>query len=477
MVLVLDRSGSMEGEKFEQAQAAAKTILSHLNTGDRFYVSTFSDQLNAFQDRMRSASQADDAEAWVDRQSTAGSTDINLALLDALSVVDKERPTYFIFLTDGLPTAGEVESDVIINNFTDQAPKNVRFFSFGVGYDVDTLLLDTLSQENHGNSTYVTPDEDLDEALSSFYEKISTPVLTNLTMEFDGATVYDVYPSPLPDLFAGNQVIITGRYKKGGDATLQLSGEVNGKAQTFTYSDLYFSKGGNDDGGMDQLARIWATRKVGYLLREIRLHGMNEELIAQVIQLSVRYGIVTEYTSYLVEEPRALGYENQQDLANEAMKEYESMPSADVSGFGAVQRAADEGAFAAAEAAPEMMQEARQTVKLVGNRTFVWQDEQWVDTMYDADSMKPKTISFLSDEYMQLLDTYPQAQQYLALGEQMILVLDGTAYQIVPDGKTLSYQPANGDTPLSDRKDSGVQGSCLPGSILLVAAALVMKLK
>jgi Ca-activated chloride channel homolog len=483
VVLIMDRSGSMEGEKFEQAQDAAKTIMKSLNENDRFYISTFSDQLNAFNARLQPASKAADAVAWVDRQSAAGSTDINFALLDALAIVDTERPTYFIFLTDGLPTAGEVESDTILRNFSLAVPENVRFFSFGVGYDVDTMLLDTLSQENHGSSSYVTPDESLDEVLSGFYEKISSPVLTNLEMEFDGMTVYDVYPSPLPDLFSGNQVIITGRYKKGGDAALHLSGEVNGNEQTFTYSDLAFSKGTNKgEKVMDQLARIWATRKVGYLLREIRLNGMNEELIAQVIQLSVRYGIVTEYTSYLVEEPSVLGMENQHDLANEAMKEYESMPSPEVSGMGAVQRASDEGALSAAESAPVLVQEGRQTVQNVGNRTFVLQDERWVDTMYDETKMNPEKISFLSDAYMELLNLYPEAQKYLALGDKMILVLDGKAYEIVPEDEKLSYWPSREDDvpvntePMKSENNSLAQLSCLPGSLILVLVTLFIRL-
>ncbi len=286
IVLILDRSGSMEGGKFQQAQEAAKSILDRLNEKDRFYLSTFSDRIMTFSSKMDRISQTEDAKDWIDRQSAAGSTDINLALLDAVSMVDSERPTYIIFLTDGLPTAGEVDRDAILRNIAQEIPDNVRLFSFGVGYDVDTSLLDSLSQENHGNSTYVKPEMPLDEVLSGFYEKISSPVLTNLSLDFGALNVYDVYPTPLPDLFAGNQVIITGRYKKGGQVDLTLSGEVNGQRETMKYRDLVFSKGSTQSKRQyDSLPRIWATRKVGYLLREIRLQGMNEELIQQVIQV------------------------------------------------------------------------------------------------------------------------------------------------------------------------------------------------
>ncbi|MBI9048611.1 MAG: VWA domain-containing protein [Anaerolineaceae bacterium] len=483
IVLIMDRSGSMEGEKFLQAQEAAKSILNRLNEDDRFYISVFSDRVMSFENRMRDVNQANDAISWIDHQSASGSTDINLALLDALSVVDDERPTYVIFLTDGLPTAGEVETDAILLNFAQEVPDNVRFFSFGVGYDVDTNLLDSLSQENHGSSTYVKPDMQIDEILSGFYEKISSPVLTDLDLDFGNMTEYDMYPSPLPDLFAGNQVIVTGRYKQGGKINLTLSGEVNGKREEMMYRGLRFSQG--DDGEttqFDMLPRIWATRKIGYLLREIRLNGMNEELIEQVIQISVRYGIVTPYTSYLVEEPHVLGVENQQNLADEAMKNYELMPSASAFGAEAVDRAAEEGALSDAQSAPQTWIEEHETVKIAGNRTFLWQDDQWVDTLYDAEAMKLKSISFLSNEYYKLMQDYPEIQKSLALGSHMIIVIDGKAYQILDSGKEVSVIPYSENesrfsSSTTKLKNMVTRSTCFPGIAILGVLILFFSLR
>ncbi|RME87432.1 MAG: VWA domain-containing protein, partial [Anaerolineae bacterium] len=216
VLLVLDRSGSMEGEKFQQAQEALRYILRHLNPEDRFNIITFSTDLQTYAGRLRPASEAEEAIAWVDRQSAAGSTDINRALLEAAAIAEGERPTYLIFLTDGLPTTGETDSERILANFAESAPADLRLFAFGVGYDVDTFLLDSLAEEHHGSSAYVLPDERLDETLSAFYAKISTPVLTDLELDFGNLPVYDLYPSPLPDLFAGSQIIVVGRYRKGG---------------------------------------------------------------------------------------------------------------------------------------------------------------------------------------------------------------------------------------------------------------------
>ena len=215
VLLVLDHSGSMDGEKFRQVQSALRYILSHLNPEDQFYLEAFNSSIENYASSLRPVSEANQAIAWVDSLSAAGSTDINRALLEAAAVADKERPTYMIFMTDGLPTEGVTQIQEIINNFNKAAPKNLRMFPFGVGYDVDTYLLDSLSEAHHGLSTYVQPGSSLDEALSGFYARISTPVLTNLKLDFGNLAVHDLYPNPLPDLFEGSQVVVVGRYREG----------------------------------------------------------------------------------------------------------------------------------------------------------------------------------------------------------------------------------------------------------------------
>src|SRR4030066_300989 len=242
LLLRLDRSGSMDGEKFQQAQQATRFILENLNQGDRFSLITFSTGIQMYASGLRPASEAAEARAWLDGVRAEGSTDINRALLEAAAMVDPARSTYLIFLTDGLPTEGVTDSPSILSNFALNAPGNLRLFSFGVGYDVDTVLLDTLSQDHHGRSTYVQPGMSLEETLSSFYAGISTPVLTNLDLDFGNLSTYDLYPYPLPDLFAGSQVILLGRYRQGGETDISLTGEGSGEKQTFTFTDQIFTK-------------------------------------------------------------------------------------------------------------------------------------------------------------------------------------------------------------------------------------------
>lgn len=440
VMLVLDRSGSMEGDKFRQAQDALRFILQRLNPDDRFYLQAFSTGVQAYATGLRPADEVPQALSWVDRLGATGSTDINRALLEAAAAAgeakDPARPLYLIFLTDGLPTTGELISQAILDNFLRAAPEHLRLFTFGVGYDVDTILLDTLSREHGGKSTYVRPEEALGEKLSAFYESISQPVLTGLGLDFGGLGVYDLYPEPLPDLFAGSQILLAGRYREGGEFDLSVSGQMSGERVTLTYpNQVFVGDSRTGDPEMGAVARIWASRKIGALLNKIRLQGPDEETIAQIVRLSIRFGIVTPYTSYLVEEPNPLGADVQNKMAEEAYSQAQAAPM-DASGEGAVNRAAQESELQAAGAAPELSAagSAGNPVRVVGGRTFLYTQGTWTDTAFDPQTMTPVEIPFLSAEYFALAQSRPDLAAGLAVGERVILVADGKAYRVTESG-------------------------------------------
>lgn len=490
VLLVLDRSGSMEGEKFQQAQDALRYILNHLNPQDRFNIISFSTGLETYASGLRPAEEASEALPWVDRLSAQGATDINRALLEAANMVDRERTTYLIFLTDGLPTEGVVESSDILANLADAAPKNLRLFAFGVGYDVDTFLLDSLAQNHHGTSTYVQPGERLDESLSSFYAKISTPVLTNLEIDFGALRTYDMYPYPLPDLFSGSQMIAVGRYRDGGVTEVTLNGEVNGVEQNFRFPEQRFAERSTGDSAtLSALPRLWATRKIGYLLNQVRLQGANQELIDQIVRLSIRYGIVTPYTSYLVTEPLPLGAAAQEDIANQAFETLQAMPTAAPSGQAAVEKAADQGAMAGAEVPAAPSQESAQKVRILGAKTFVLSEGRWVDTAYDPERDKTIKVAFLSEDYFKLIEAQPDLATAFAIAPQVTVLIDGVAYEVVAEGSmvepidivvtpspTIEPEPAitqppnviNQATPTTPNNGSEEVSNSLCGSPLLI---------
>lgn len=440
VLLVLDRSGSMEGEKFRQAQDAMRYVLEHLNPDDRYNLIAFSTGVDVYAPQLQPADDIKGAISWVDRLSAQGSTDINRALLEAVALVDRERPTYLIFLTDGLPTEGVVDNQQILDNFNQNARRNIRLFAFGVGYDVDTHLLDSLASENRGASFYVLPGDPLDETLSSFYARISTPVLTQLSLDYGDMRVYDVYPAQIPDLFIGSQIIITGRYRGSGATTITLRGDMDGREQSFRFPEQVFDSGEYivQDATLQTLPRLWATRKIGHLLSQVRLKGADQETIEQIVQLSIRFGIVTPYTSYLVTEELPLGSAQQDRIAAEQYSQMSEMPAEPAFGQSAVEKAMGMGGMADASAPVANPEDTQTRVKVIGARTFILSNGVWMDTGYDPDVMIPTRVSFLSEDYFNLLASDPALGAAFALGERVIAISGGKIFEVVDSGSTVA---------------------------------------
>ena len=441
VMVVVDVSGSMSGEKLEQAQEAVQFILDHLNPDDRFNILAFSTGLDFYAPNLRSASRAEDAEDFVRGLSALGGTNINDALLEALERLPGERPEIIIFLTDGLPTVGIQDAGPIIANVREAAGPTVRLFAFGVGYDVNTVLLDSIAQENRGTSDYVRPGEDIAQAVSGFYEKVSTPVLADISLDFGAINVLDVYPQPLPDLFAGSQLVVVGRYRGEGTVTLGLSGVVNGEEQTFSYAGQVFPAESRE---MDFLPRLWATRKIGYLLNQIRLYGTEQELVDEIVDLSLRYGVMTPYTSFLVEEEEVeiFSEEGLGRAASDLERDLQGTMEP-ASGAYAVDSAVTIEEYRQAEAVADS---GSAKAKVVGDKSFVRRDDAWIDSRYQ-EGMDVTKIGFGSDNYYQLLGQRPDWGSYFALGEHVIFLVDGQAYEVTEGDYPPVEAPSNPDVP------------------------------
>lgn len=430
VVVVLDTSGSMEGEKLSQAKTAVRFVLDHLNPDDRFNLIDFSTGARTFASELQPMSAATQALPWVDRLVSNGGTDIDLALQTAMGMVDRDatRPAIVLFLTDGLPTEGEVDIESILDDVADTTPDTVRLFSFGVGDDVDTLLLDSLAEAHHGASSYVRPGEAVDDAVSGFYARISAPVLTDIALTIDGVQVDDLYPAPLPDLFAGGQLVLLGRYHAGGPATVTLTGKVNGKETTYIYKDQTFASTATNP----FVDRLWATRKIGYLLTQIRLHGEKQELIQAIVDLSVRYGIVTPYTSSLITDEEVLTQAGRDQAADSAYDRDLAAPEAASSGYDAVTTAQEQASLTVADAPVPATGDAVASVRTAGSRAFILRDETWIETTFDPSTMTARTVNFASAGYFALLDAHPDLGPAFALGTHVIAISDGQAYEVTP---------------------------------------------
>jgi Ca-activated chloride channel family protein len=468
VILVMDTSGSMEGEKMAQAKEAALYVVEHLNQQDRFNIIAFSTGTRTYSPSLVAASEAGDYRSFINSLEAVGGTNISQALLEAGTVAGTDRPTTVIFLTDGLATEGIVETGLLLDSVKQAMPANGRIFAFGVGDDVDTTLLDSLTQNHRGTTTYVRPFQSIDEEVSSFFAKVSAPVLANISLDFGGIIVEQTYPQTLPDLFAGSQLILAGRYREGGPATITLRGIINNREKLLTYDDNFFQTRGGDD----FIPRLWATRAIGHLLTEIRLHGENQELVQSVVNLSIRYGIITPYTSYLIEEDDILSQADRQTIVEEAIVDF-ALP-AESSGEAAVARAEEEGEMAEADTAftPVATRTATvvtgadgrtetittQPLQYAGNKTFIMRDGLWIDTAFDPDSQTPQTIGFASETYFQLLSNVPELGDYLALGPRVLFVYEDQVYEIIEDGEgsSVSLPPpgAEGNDEIATNVDT-----------------------
>lgn len=305
IVFVVDHSGSMAGEKMEQARNALHYMLGRLNQGDRFSIVAFDDRLSVLaQSPQRVQSQALAEARWfVDALAAEGSTDLESALQAGLAILAhsprerrQEATQIVLFLTDGLPTEGATDAALIADLVAQSnAELEARLHVFGVGYDVNTHLLDRLAAENGGTVTYVQPGENLEAVLSGFYERIASPVLTDVEISFQGMKASDLHPATIPDLFRGSSLLLTGRYEAMADrVTVRVRGVAAGVEQRYTYQ---FVPGE----GHDFVPRLWATRRVGELLDRVRVEGESEQLVSELRELGLAYGLVTPYTTAIIE--------------------------------------------------------------------------------------------------------------------------------------------------------------------------------
>jgi Ca-activated chloride channel homolog len=482
VMFVLDTSGSMAGAKLEQAKKALAFCVENLNDSDRFEVLRFATEVEPLFDKLVEASKESRAKAqsFIKDLRPIGGTAIDDALKKALTMrPDKgDRPYIVIFLTDGRPTVGNTKEDDIVANVNSMSKGNVRVFCFGIGHDVNTHMLDKITEETRAVSQYVLPEEDIEVKVSSFFSKIKEPVLASPKIVFpDSVRITKLYPSPVPDIFKGEQLVLAGRYSGKGDGALQIEGTVNGETKKFAY-DVKFADEANDH---EFIPRLWATRRVGYLLDEIRLRGENKELKDEVVELARKYSIVTPYTAYLITEDetrrgvaqnvRTLQFESDVKL-REARDNYsffmkdkggergvasarsysslkEANAPADAISLGNV-----EALQAAPQSAPlqlgrtevarrpglvvskkiiaeETAQQYAEQSRFVGGKTFFQNQAQWVDA--DAqkfEKAKRVRVQFGSPEYFELQKKHPKAQAWLAVGNNVQFVLDGTMYEV-----------------------------------------------
>jgi len=441
IVFVLDTSGSMAEEgKIEKARKALLFGVRTLRDGDRFNIISFAGEEHLME---RSLIAADGGgkrrgEEFINRLQPSGGTNINDSLSASLKQFEQNnRPKMLVFMTDGNPTIGETRIEKIISNLKTEKKVEVRIFPFGFGYDVNTTLLDRLGSENDGLSDYVQPKEDIEVKMSNFFQRVSAPVLADLELDFGSLVTEYTYPRRPPDLFRGMQLSIIGRYTNTNDLDnimIRLTGRSDKETRSFNYSGVDFPVRSEAN---DFLPRLWASRRVGWLLEQIRSNGETKETRDEVVELGTRYGLVTPYTSYLATDG---SISNQAADMMPRGANFSSLMKAR-SGAEAVQLSKKQHAMQANvdvvarddkdEREQIIVRNSRQN-QFVAGKNFINQKSVWIDAEYSETSQLPEiTINFASEEYFRLVAAEHELAPYLALGEQIVVVWKGKVYRIL----------------------------------------------
>ena len=439
LTFVVDVSGSMSGQKIEQARAAGKQILRSLSPTDRFRLIDFSSDVRTFRDGFSTATRENigAAERYLDQLDAQGSTNISGALDEALSTpVQPGRLPIILFLTDGQPTVGERDASMIASNVAKQRGSR-RLFTFGVGADLNVSLIEQLALEGRGTASFVRPEESVERAVGIVASRLTSPLVTDVRVHGDGVRLLKMHPSGPVDIFAGEDLVILTRYSGSGDAVVRFDGQTtNGPVSWSTR--VNFPERSREN---PFVARLWATQRVGYLSAEKRKHGGSQEIDDEIRDLGDRFGIPTEFSSYLVVEPGMnrgrpipMGAGGVQ-LNNVAVTGAAVAPTPAAVQFEAAKAAAAQRSatsVSAADAAVGIRDDAN--VRRAGNVTFVLRDSVWTDVRYRRSGTVLHVKPF-SDAYFKLIELVPELREPFSVGERVIVAGRGMAIELTPAGE------------------------------------------
>ena len=456
ITFVLDVSGSMAGEKMRQAKKALLYCVNNLNKGDGFDIIKFSTEGFSLFGKIETATETNiiKAEKFINDLKPVGGTNIeealNLALKEKRS---NNRAHLIVFVTDGKPTIGETEDENLLKKIEKMNDEETRIFTFGIGNEINTHLLDKITEQTRAFRTYISENEDIEVRISSFYDKVQSPVLTNLSLSFsDGIRTFQTYPNNLPDLFRGSSLTVFGRYDGSGNSHITLNGTVKGEKRAFTINTDFTDN--NDE--YDFIPPLWASRRIGYLLDQIRLNGEDRELVDEITQLAREHGIVTPYTSYLIMEDEEIRVRR-----NELVDHFQTLPPApelrreNEGDFDAMKQKSGDRSVTASEELQGLNQAENYFETKQGSGRMMYVDETgnernltqqirniqgravyqsgkfWVDSELQNQKVKnEKRIQFNSDEYFKLLSDKPETAQFLALGQNVRFYYNNTFYEI-----------------------------------------------
>jgi Ca-activated chloride channel family protein len=456
VILVLDRSGSMAGEKLEQVRTAALQVLEGLEDGEAFNIVVYHESVETFSPEpvIKNAETMRAARAYIRGVRVRGGTNIHDALLEALRI----KPTpgclpIVLFLTDGLPTVGQTSEKVIREAAKAANRHERRIFTFGVGVDVNTPLLDKLALETRGTACFVLPKEDVEVKVGQVFKRLSGPMLAAPTLQVREAggrpalgRVRELLPAKLPDVFEGDQIVVLGQYTGDDPINFVLSGNYLGRERAFKFA-FTLDKATTKNAFVP---RLWASRRIAVLTDAIRDLGAEgatltaagsprmQELVDEIVRLSKEFGILTEYTAFFAREGTDLS--KPADIVAEARKNFDDRAMKTRSGYGSVNQEFNNGAQRAQTQLngrnyfldDRLNRVEISTVQQVNDKAFYKRGNRWLDSslIAEPDAAPKRTVSVGSEEFLQL------ARRLAAEGRQGTIALNGEILLRV-DGETI----------------------------------------
>ncbi len=470
LTFVVDVSGSMRGQKMEQAKAAGHAVLASLVRGDRFRLIDFSTDVHTYRDGFIPATRENirAANRYIDGLRAEGSTNISGALEEALDVDVTptrggrlERMPFVVFVTDGEPTVGERNPDLIAA-MAARLRNEARVFTFGVGAEIHAGLIEQLALEGRGTAHFVSGNESVERAVSLLAQRLTSPVLSNVRVRAEGVRLTNLHPVLPIDLFAGQDLVLLARYDGSGEARIQVETDSPDGRLTWT-RDVRFPGRENDNAFV---GRLWAAQRLGWLAAEKRKRGGSTELDAEIKSLGEKFGIPTEFSSYLVLEPgmtvaadmrrdaamrpaaanAAPGRANE-ERARRLGESPVALQSVVVTGtasggdrkeqeFAAAKQAAqqrDAKSLADVDAASQVGDELQKNMRQVEQRTFKLVNGVWTDVR-QTPTMRTVQVKPFSPLYFELVQQLKGLGATLALGERVVVAGRAVAIEFTTVG-------------------------------------------
>lgn len=440
VTLVLDRSGSMKGAKLKQARAAALQVIAGLAAGEHFNVLVYNEAVERFAARPVARTEATLAQArdWLGALEPRGGTNIHDALVEALAQpATPGALPLVLFMTDGLPTIGQTSEGAILTAVAKGNPARRRVTTFGVGVDVNTPLLEALARDSRGSAHFVLPNEDVEGAVATVFQRLTHPRLARPRLVDAGRRLHDALPQELPDLFEGDQLVVLARYTGSAPIDIELRGDSASGPRRFSFS----VEPARASTRFGFVPRLWASRRIASLVDAIRRAGADRgaprvagrppaapdirELVDEVVRLSTEFGVLTEYTAFLartgtdLSRPDAIRAEAYRNFVDRAVRTRSGAASVNQSMN--VQRQLDQSWANPRNAYVDhdLRNVAITQVQQINDRTLYQQNGRWEDPRAAGVQGAPTRIAFGSPAWGKLLG------ELAANGRQGLLAVSG----------------------------------------------------